>query len=65
MESPSETYIAMKRITGIEEVAYNRLLENYLQLDLKGPKKLIDIESTDQESVDSISINFLGPFKSN
>jgi len=51
MESPSETYIAMKRITGIEEVAYNRLLENYLQLDLKGPKKLIDIESTDQESV--------------
>lgn len=51
MESPKETYEVMKRITGIEDVAYNRLFENYLQLDLKGPKKLIDVESTDQESV--------------
>lgn len=51
MESPKITYEQLKRIDGIKDVAYNRLFENYLKLDLKGSKKLIDITSTDQESV--------------
>jgi len=51
MESPKITYEQMKHIDDIKNVAYERLFENYLKLELKGPKKLIDIESTDQESV--------------
>lgn len=51
MESPKITYEKLKRVTDIKQVSYERLFENYLKLDLKGPKKLVDIESTDQESI--------------
>ncbi len=51
MQSPKLTYEQMKRITGIEDVAYKRLFENYLKIGLKGDAKRIDIESTDQESL--------------
>jgi hypothetical protein len=51
MNSPSETYEQLKQIDAIHDVAYNRLFENYLKYDLKGEHKLIDIESTDQESL--------------
>jgi len=51
MESPKITHLKLKALLNIKDVAYNRIFENYLQLDLKGPKKLIDVESTDQESV--------------
>jgi len=51
MENPKLSYEKLKAITNIKEVAYQRLFENYLKLDLEGPQKLIDIESTDQESV--------------
>jgi len=51
MESPKLTHETLKRIDNIEDVAYKRLFENYLKLDLKGDKKRIDIESTDQESL--------------
>ena len=51
MQSPLLEYEQTKRIDNIEDVAYERLFENYLRYDIKGPKKLIDIESTDQESI--------------
>ena len=51
MKSPKELYEVYKRIDDIEKVAYERLIENYLQLELKGDKKLIEIDSTDQESL--------------
>lgn len=51
MDSPKLMHEKMKEIRDIKDVAYNRIFENYLQLNLKGPKKLIDVESTDQESV--------------
>ena len=51
MESPEETYKRLKSTDGIRDLAYERLFENYLQIGLKGDKKLIDIESTDQESL--------------
>jgi hypothetical protein len=51
MESPKLTHEKLKAIDNIEDYAYKRLFENYLKLELKGPKKLIDITSTDQESV--------------
>lgn len=51
MESPLITHEQLTHIDNIEDVAYERLLENYLRYNLKGPKKLIGIESTDQESI--------------
>jgi len=51
MLPPKESYTQNKRITDIDDVAYNRLFENYLKLDLKGNQKLIDIDSTNQEEV--------------
>jgi len=51
MEAPKIIYEHTKRIDNIEDVAYDRLFTNYLKLDLKGGKKLIEIDSTDQESV--------------
>lgn len=57
MEFPGDEYQKLKVVEGIEDIAYERLFTNYLQLDLKGDKKRIDIESTDQESI----IKKLGP----
>jgi hypothetical protein len=51
MESPLITHEQLKSIDNIEDVAYERLFENYLRYNLKGAKKLIDIESTDQETI--------------
>lgn len=51
MESPKILHEQLKRIDKIEDVAYEYLYENYLKLDLKGSKKLIEIDSTDQESL--------------
>jgi hypothetical protein len=51
MESPIIIYNKLKDIDNIKDVAYTRLFENYLELELKGPDKLIEIDSTDQESV--------------
>ena len=51
MKSPKELHEIYKRIDDIEKVAYERLIENYLRLELKGDHKLIDIDSTDQESL--------------
>jgi len=51
MESPKLTYEKYKKLDDIDKIAYERLFENYLELDLKGSKKLIEIDSTDQESI--------------
>ena len=51
MESPKDTYEKMKQIDDIEKVAYTRLFENYLKIGLKDNKKLIEIDSTNQESL--------------
>jgi hypothetical protein len=51
MISPVEEHEQLKRIDNIEDVAYERLFTNYLQLKLKNEKKLIDIESTNQEAI--------------
>jgi len=51
MQSPILTYNQYRNIDDIEHVAYTRLFENYLKYELKGSQKLIEVESTDQESV--------------
>jgi len=51
MISPTETYEKLKHIDNIRDVAYDRLFNTYLKYNLKGEHKLIDIDSTDQESV--------------
>lgn len=51
MISPKDSYTQMKSIDHIADVAYERLFDNYLRYDLKGSKKLIDVVSTDQESL--------------
>jgi hypothetical protein len=51
MDSPKDTYEKLKHIDNIRDVAYDRLFNTYLKYDLKGDHKLIDIESTDQESL--------------
>lgn len=51
MNSPKEIYESFKRINNINNIAYERLFENYLKYELKKDEKLIDIDSTDQESV--------------
>jgi hypothetical protein len=51
MESPLIIYEQTKRIDNIEDYAYERLFENYLKYNLKEEKKLIEIDSTDQESL--------------
>jgi hypothetical protein len=51
MESPDIIYKQLKQIEKINDVAYTRLFENYLKYDLKEEKKLIEIDSTDQESL--------------
>lgn len=51
MESPKIIHEQLKRIDGIKDLSYKYLYENYLKLDLKGSQKLIEIDSTDQESL--------------
>jgi hypothetical protein len=51
MESPDIIYKQLKQIEKINDVAYTRLFENYLKYDLKEEHKLIEIDSTDQESL--------------
>ena len=51
MESPKILYDKMRHLDKIQDIAYKRLFENYLQLNLKGHDKMVSIESTDQESL--------------
>ena len=58
MLAPEITYEVTKRIDNIKDVAFERLFINYLGLDLKADKKLIEIDSTDQESI--LNMKFRG-----
>lgn len=51
MESPLIIHERLKTQEDIEGYAYTRLFENYLKHELRGDKKYIELESTDQESV--------------
>lgn len=51
MEDILKTYKKLKDIQNIEDIAYNRLYKNYIELKLSGDKKLIDIDSTNQEDL--------------
>ena len=51
MISPTELYDITKKLDDVRDIAYNRLFETYLKYELKGDKKLLDIDSTDQETV--------------
>lgn len=51
MLSPKEEYKFLKDINNINDIAYFTIFEKYLIQNLKGQKKLIEIESTDQESI--------------
>ena len=51
MNTPLEDYKFLSQITGIKDTAYEKLFKNYIDLKLEGPDKLIEIDSTDQESL--------------
>jgi len=51
MNPPIEEYKYMKNIDGILDTAYFTLFEKYMKFDLRGEEKLIEIDSTDQESI--------------
>jgi hypothetical protein len=51
MESPIVIHEQLSHINNIKDIAFDRLFTNYLNLNLKGFDKLIEIDSTDQESL--------------
>lgn len=51
MESPLTIYKELSHIDNIGDIAYDRLYTNYLIKNLKGAKKKIEWNSTDQESL--------------
>lgn len=51
MESPDFLYEQFSHINNIKDIAYDRLFTNYLSLNLKGDNKMIEYNSTDQESL--------------
>ena len=51
MESPEFLYEEMSHIDNIKDIAYERLYYNYLVLNLKGDEKMIEFNSTNQESL--------------
>ena len=51
MIAPSDEYKIMKQVNNIGTQAYDILFEKYIVQNLKGEAKLIEIDSTDQESV--------------
>ena len=51
MISPFLQYDKLKNISNIEELSFQRLFMNYLVHNLRGEQKLIDIDSTDQETI--------------
>ena len=51
MINPRDENDIMKRVNNIGDQAYNILFEKYIVQNLKGEKKLTEIDSTDQESI--------------
>ena len=56
MRSPEDEYKFLKNLDNIWDIANFTLFEKYIVQNLKGDAKLIEIESTDQESL-IISMN--------
>jgi len=50
MDSPLETYEYLRKLSKIEDLAKYELFDKYLKLNKRGPEKLQEIDSTDQES---------------
>lgn len=51
MESPAKKYKTLSNIDNIKDIAYDVLFTKYIVRNLKGPSKVLDIDSTDQESL--------------
>jgi hypothetical protein len=51
MKSPAEKYKTLSRIDNIKDIAYEVLFTRYITRNLKGDSKVLDIDSTDQESL--------------
>lgn len=51
MRSPIEDYKFLKSVNNIGDQAYFTLFEKYMKYKLKGEEKLVEIDSTDQESL--------------
>lgn len=51
MESPIKEYRRLLNIDNIKQVAYDTLFTKYIVENLSGPKKLWEIDSTDQETL--------------
>ena len=51
MNPPSQEYNYMKNIDGVWDTAYFTLFEKYMKQKLRGEKQLIEIDSTDLESI--------------
>lgn len=51
MLRPSEEYDFLKNVNNIKDIAHYELYQKYIEQNLRGEKKLTEIESTDQESI--------------
>jgi len=51
MISPKDEFRSLKNVNNIADLSYFTLFEKYIKLNLKGGNKLIEIDSTDQESI--------------
>ena len=51
MNSPDKDYKYLRNIKGINDIAYNTLFEKYIIQNLRGESKLLEIDSTDQETL--------------
>ena len=51
MESPLSTYKRLKEIHNIRDISYDTLFVKYIITNLKGEKKISEIDSTDQETL--------------
>ena len=51
MDSPATQYKTLSSIDNIKDIAYNVLFTKYITQNLKGSSKVLDIDSTDQESL--------------
>jgi len=51
MESPAKKYKKLLKINNIKKIAYDTLFTKYIERNLKADEKLLEIDSTDQESL--------------
>lgn len=51
MNPPIEEYKYLKNLDNITDIAYFTLFEKYMKYNLRGNKKIIEIDDTDQESI--------------